>query len=52
MINLKENIRNIRGSIVAIGFNPSPDKVTILGSGFLAQGKIITVAHLLNNKYH
>ena len=49
MINLKENIRNIRGSIVAIGFNPSPDKVTILGSGFLAQGKIITVAHLLNN---
>jgi S1-C subfamily serine protease len=49
MTNLKENIKNIRGSIVAIGFNPSADKVTILGSGFLAQGKIITVAHLLNN---
>lgn len=49
MANLKENIKNIRSSIVAIGFNPSPDKVTILGSGFLAQGKIITVAHLLNN---
>lgn len=49
MTNLKENIKNIRNSIVAIGFNLSPDKVTILGSGFLAQGKIITVAHLLNN---
>jgi S1-C subfamily serine protease len=49
MTNLKENIKNIRSSIVAIGFNPSPDKITILGSGFLAQGKIITVAHLLNN---
>lgn len=34
---------------MAIGFNPNPNQITILGTGFFAEGKIITVAHLLNN---
>jgi S1-C subfamily serine protease len=49
MTNLKENIKNVRASIVAVGFSPAPSQMTILGSGFLANGKIISVAHLLNN---
>lgn len=48
---LQEKIKDVRQGIVAIGFNPSPDKITILGSGFVSDkfGKIITCAHLLNN---
>src|SRR3989344_2743820 len=38
-----------KSSIVAIGFNPTADRITILGSGFISGGKIITCAHLLNN---
>ena len=49
MQNLKEKIKEVKKSIVAIGFNPSPDKITILGSGFVSDGKIITCAHLSNN---
>jgi len=49
MKNLTEKIKEIKKGIVAIGFNPSPDKITILGSGFISDGKIITCAHLLNN---
>ncbi len=47
--NLKENIKKVRKSIVAIGFEPAPNQITILGSGFISQGKLITCAHLLNN---
>ena len=47
--NLKEKIKEVKQSIVAIGFNPNPTQITILGSGFFAEGKIITAAHLLNN---
>jgi S1-C subfamily serine protease len=47
--NLKEYIKKVRSSIVAIGFEPAPNQITILGSGFIHQGKIITCAHLLNN---
>ncbi len=49
MNNLKQNIKEVRKSIVAIGFNPSANQINILGSGFIAEGKIITCAHLLNN---
>jgi len=49
MSNLSSQIKSVRQSIVAIGFNPSPTHITILGSGFIADGKIITCAHLLNN---
>jgi S1-C subfamily serine protease len=49
MTDLKQQIKEVRKSIVAIGFNPTPDQITILGSGFISGGKIITCAHLLNN---
>lgn len=51
MSNLQEKIKEVRSSVVAIGFNPSPDRITILGSGFCVSddGKILTAAHLLNN---
>ena len=48
MTNLKEYLKKTRESIVAIGFNPKPDQITILGTGFISNGKIITCAHLLN----
>jgi len=49
--SLSEKIKEIRGSIVAIGFNPNPQQITILGSGFSVSddGKILTCAHLLRN---
>lgn len=46
MNNLQQKIREVRQSIVAIGFNPSPTQITILGSGFMVNGKIVTAAHL------
>lgn len=49
MTNLKQQIKETRKGIVAIGFNPSANQITILGSGFIHNGKIITCAHLLNN---
>jgi len=49
MKNLQEKIKEVKSSIVAIGFNPTADRITILGSGFISGGKIITCAHLLNN---
>jgi S1-C subfamily serine protease len=49
MNNLQQKIKNVRQAIVAIGFNPTPNQITILGTGFIYNGKIITCAHLLNN---
>lgn len=48
--NLQRNIKEIKSSIVAIGFNPNPQQITILGSGFCVSddGKILTAAHLYN----
>lgn len=45
-----EGIKNVRHSIIAIGFKPSPNKVTIVGSGFSVtdDGKILSAAHLFN----
>ncbi|MBX4201241.1 serine protease [Candidatus Parcubacteria bacterium] len=48
-MNLQEKIKEVRRSIVAIGFEPAPNQITILGSGFISHDKIITCAHLLNN---
>lgn len=47
---LKDKIIKIKRSIVAIGFKPDPQRVTILGSGFSVSddGKILSVAHLYN----
>lgn len=47
---LQKNIREIKSSIVAIGFNPNPQQITIMGSGFCVSndGKILTAAHLYN----
>jgi S1-C subfamily serine protease len=46
--NLQEKIKEIKSSIVAIGFNPNPQQITIVGSGFAVSdnGKILTAAHL------
>jgi len=43
-------IKKIKKSIVAIGFNPNPQQITIVGSGFAISddGKILTAAHLYN----
>src|SRR5579863_782901 len=49
MKNLQEKIKDVRQSIVAIGFNPTANQMTILGTGFFVDGKIVTCAHLLNN---
>jgi len=48
--NLQEKIKEVKSSIVAIGFNPTPDKITIIGSGFGVSddGKILSAAHLYN----
>lgn len=49
-MDLRDKIRKIRKSTVAIGFNPDPKKITIIGSGFCVtdDGKILTAAHLYN----
>jgi S1-C subfamily serine protease len=47
--NLQQKIKEVKQSIVAIGFNPSPTQITILGSGFISNGKIISCTHLLNS---
>ncbi len=42
-------IKEIKKSIVAIGFKPDPEKITIVGSGFIVNDdKIITAAHVYN----
>lgn len=47
---LKEKIREVRPSIVAIGFKPRESQVTIVGSGFSvsSDGKILSAAHIYN----
>jgi S1-C subfamily serine protease len=48
--NLQEKIKEVKKSIVAIGFNPNPQQITIIGSGFAVSndGKILSAAHLYN----
>ncbi len=48
--NLSEKIKKVRSSIVAIGFSPAPNQITITGSGFCVSGdgKILTAAHIYN----
>ncbi len=47
---MKEKIKKMRTSIIAIGFKPNPNQITIIGSGFCAgkDGKILSAAHLYN----
>ncbi len=47
---LQNKIKEIKNSIVAIGFNPNPNQITIIGSGFAVSndGKILSGAHLYN----
>ncbi|OGY59210.1 MAG: hypothetical protein A3H06_02250 [Candidatus Colwellbacteria bacterium RIFCSPLOWO2_12_FULL_44_13] len=49
-MKFKEQIKKVRGSIVAIGFAPSQNQITISGSGFCISkdGKILTAAHIYN----
>lgn len=48
--DLKTKIKKVRQSIIAIGFRPNPNQVTIIGSGFCISddGKILSAAHLYN----
>ena len=52
MNNIKEKIKEVKNSIVAIGFSPELNKMTIIGSGFIIKndGKILILssAHLYN----
>lgn len=45
---LKDKIKKVRRSIIAIGFRPEPNKMTIIGSGFAVSddGKVLSSAHL------
>ena len=47
---LNKKIKEVKNSIVAIGFNPNPQQITIIGSGFAISddGKILTATHLYN----
>jgi S1-C subfamily serine protease len=49
-MKLSEKIKKVKQSVIAIGFKPDPQRVTILGSGFSISndGKILSVAHLYN----
>jgi S1-C subfamily serine protease len=50
MLNLAKNIKKVSPSIIAIGFRPEPNKITIIGSGFAIsnEGRILSSAHLYN----
>jgi len=47
---LKDNIKKVKNSIIAIGFKPTQNQITIVGSGFAIDknGRILTAAHLYN----
>jgi len=47
---LRDKIKKVRTSIIAIGFKPNPNQITIIGSGFCVSddGKILSAAHLYN----
>lgn len=49
-MQLTDKIKKNKNSIIAIGFRPEPDKITIIGSGFAVSddGKIVSAAHLYN----
>ena len=46
--SLKEKIKKTRNSVIAIGFRPNPNQITIIGTGFCvgAKGEILSAAHL------
>ncbi len=48
--NFRKKIKEVRDSIVAIGFSAAPNQITITGSGFCvsSDGKILTAAHVYN----
>jgi serine protease Do len=48
MSNFKENLKEVSKSIIAIGFRPNENQITIIGSGFAIteNGKILSAAHL------
>jgi len=48
---LKDNIKSVRNSIIAVGFRPNKNQITIIGSGFAVSndGKILSAAHLYNH---
>ena len=50
MNNIKDKIKKVKNSIIAIGFKPNPQQITIVGSGFAISddGKILSSAHLYN----
>jgi S1-C subfamily serine protease len=52
MKNIKEKIKEVKNSIIAIGFRPEPNKMTIIGSGFIIKKdgeiSILSSAHLYN----
>lgn len=49
-MRLTEKIKKVKQSIIAIGFKPNPQQITIVGSGFCVSddGKILSTAHLYN----
>lgn len=46
--NLSEKIKKTRSSVIAIGFKPNVNQITIIGSGFCVgdKGEILSAAHL------
>jgi S1-C subfamily serine protease len=47
--DLVKQYKNVKKSIVAIGFKPNENQITILGSGFIVDNdKIITAVHIYN----
>lgn len=45
-----KKIKEVKTSIIAVGFSPTPNQITITGSGFCVSGdsKILTAAHIYN----